>query len=74
MLPVMQVVHVVDILVVAQRLLHKVQPVLRTIKIPQLLVDTVIDIPVVQVVQSPQIDRSHPCRGAEAVSKWSCGP
>ena len=58
--------QVVKIPVVAQKLLHMVQPVLRTIKIPQLLVDTVIDVPAVQVLQvSP--GRSHPCRGAEAV-------
>ena len=37
---------VIKIPVVAQRLLHVVQPVLRTIKILQLLVDTVIDVPV----------------------------
>ena len=37
--------------VVAQRLFPMVQTVLRTIEIHQLLLNTVIDVPVVQVVQ-----------------------
>ena len=41
--------------VVAQRHIHMVQPVLRTIKFPQLLVDTVIDVLAVQVLQVPEI-------------------
>ena len=46
----MSVVKVVDILVGTQRLIPMVQTVLRTIKSPQLLLDTVIDVLVVQVV------------------------
>ena len=57
----MQVVQVVYIPFVTQRLIPMV---LVTMEIPQLLVDKVVDALVMQVVQVSL----HPCRGAEAVS------
>ena len=60
--------------VVAQRLFPMVQTFVRTIEIPQLLQDRVVNALMMQVVQVP--GSLLPCRGAEA-SPWSrlfCGP
>ena len=52
----MQLINkVVDFPVVLQRPIFMVQPVWMTIECPQLLLDTVIDVPVVQVVQVSQV-------------------
>ena len=72
-IPQLQFIKVVDTLFVTQRL---ISTVLVTMEIPQLLVDTVVDLPVLLVVLVPQVPswRRQTCSTVALVEKLVAFP